>query len=153
MARDSREVFRSHLELRAAGELDRDLEENYHPDVVVMTARQVLRGHDGVRESAHLLWRAVAEAGSYVYESVLCEDRMALLEWKATTDEITVQCGVDSYLIEDGLITAQTIHYRVENAQLSVAASTLTEAGDRGPSSEDDPTRMPELVGPVAGRG
>jgi hypothetical protein len=151
--RSAREVLKHHLELRAAGELDRDLQENYHPDVVVMTPRAVLRGHDGVRESAHLLWRAVSDAGAYVYESVLCEDRMALLEWKARTEEINVRCGVDSYLIEGGLIAAQSIHYRVENAELSVAASTVTDEGELGPSSDDDPARMPEMVGRVGKSG
>jgi hypothetical protein len=146
--RTAKEVLKSHLQLRADGELDQDLERNYHPEVVVMSARAVLRGHDGVRESAHHLWRAVADGGSYDYESVLCDDRLALLEWKAKTAEFRVFCGVDAYLIEDGFITGQTIHYRVENLELGVAASVLSEEGDDGPSSRDDPNRMTEMIGP-----
>jgi hypothetical protein len=136
----------NHLKLRAAGELDRDLEENYDPEVVVLTARKVYRGHDGVRESGHLLWKAVSDEHAYQYDSVLVEDRIALLEWQAKTDDLHVNCGVDSYLIEDGVIKGQTIHYKVESLELSVAASTLAEPGERGPTSSDDETRLHHLV-------
>jgi len=132
--------------MRRDGELDRDLEVNYHPDVIMLTARAVYRGHDGVRDSAHLLWQAVAEAHAYRYDSVLVEDRFALLEWRARTDSLNVHCGVDSYLIEDGMIAGQSIHYKVESLDLSVAASTLGSANLPGPLSLDDRTRMHDLV-------
>lgn len=141
-----RDVFESHLKLRRDGALDEDLRHNYHPEVVVLTARGAFRGHDGVRECAHLLWRAVADAGAYVYDSVLVDDRFALMEWHAATDEIAVTAGVDSYVIEDGLIVAQSIHYRVENLDMSLSAETLTPAGQPGPTGEEDPARAPELT-------
>jgi hypothetical protein len=144
--RTAREVLVDHLHLRRIGELDRDLAENYHPDVVVMSARGVYHGHDGVRDSAHLLWRAVPDATDYTYDSILVDDRMALLEWRAMTNEIHVSCGVDSYLIEHGVITAQTIHYRVESVELSVAASTLAAPGETGPSSDGHPDGAPQRV-------
>jgi hypothetical protein len=144
--RTAKEVMESHLNLRQQGELERDLTENYHPDVIFLTASQVYRGHDGVRESAHKLWRVVGDAHEYSYESVLVEDRIALLEWLATTDKLRVTCGVDSYLIEDGLICGQTIHYRVESLEYSVAASTLSAKGELGPNSVADSTRMGHLV-------
>jgi hypothetical protein len=148
MSRTAQEVIESHLKLRADGDLDRDREENYHPDVVFLTARKVYRGHDGVRKSAHHLWKAVSDGGDYAYQHVLVDDRMALLEWQAATDEIRISCGVDSYLIEDGLITAQTIHYRVESLELSVSAEVLSRIGERGPSMEDgdDGARMEHLT-------
>jgi hypothetical protein len=146
MSRDAKEVMDLHLRLRRGGEFDRDLEENYHPDVIVLTARAAYRGHDGVRRSAHLLWKAIEDPGAYTYDTVMVEDRFALLEWQAKTEELNVNCGVDSYLIEDGQIVGQSIHYRVENLELSVSASTITEPHDTGPSSEDDHTRMAGLT-------
>lgn len=146
-ARTAREVMEQHLQLRSDGDLDEDLRRNYHPDVVVLTAPRVFRGHDGVRESAHKLWKAVGDEHAYAYESVLVDDRFALLEWRAQTETLSVTCGVDSYVIEDGLIVAQSIHYRVEHRELSVSATTLSASGEIGPSSDDDPTRMAHLTG------
>lgn len=68
---------------------DVDLARRSAREVVVLTARGVLHGHGGVRESAGLLYQAIRD-------------------------------GVDSYLIEDGRIVAQTIHYTVVSRELSV---------------------------------
>jgi hypothetical protein len=144
--RDARQVMEDHLRMRRDGDLDGDLRENYHPDVIVLTARKVYRGHDGVRESAHTLWRAVGDEHAYVYDTVMVDDRFALLEWRARTEHLNITCGVDSYVIEDGLIKGQSIHYRVESLDLSVSASVLSLPGELGPSSDGDPVRAPELV-------
>jgi hypothetical protein len=52
------------------------------------------------------------EAFQYTYTSV--EGRMAFLEWSYEDRTTRVRDGADSYLIEDGEIVAQTIHYTVE---------------------------------------
>jgi hypothetical protein len=46
---------------------------------------------------------------------------MAMLEWSALGHDTRIVDGVDSYLIEDGMIKAQTIHYRVRSRELSVS--------------------------------
>jgi hypothetical protein len=129
--RSSRDVLSAHLRLRKAGDLEQDLRENYSPHVVVLTARAVFRGHDGVRRSAHRLWTAIGSAGSYTYSHVLADDRLCLLEWRGGDDRLRVRCGVDSYLIEDGWITAQTIHYRVEDLTLSTSGDHVVGDQDR----------------------
>jgi hypothetical protein len=48
----------------------------------------------------------------YTYRAV--EGRMAFLEWAYEDASVRVRDGADSYLIEDGKIVAQTIHYTVE---------------------------------------
>ena len=111
--RSAPEVFEDHLEQRKQGDLETDLRRNYDEDVVVLTARGVLRGHDGVRQSAALLYEAIRNADRYEYESARCDDRVALLEWNATGRSSSIRDGVDSYLIEGGRIVAQTIHYTV----------------------------------------
>jgi len=148
--RDAREVMEDHLRLRAEGKLDDDLRENYHPDVVVLTAREVFRGHDGVRESAHKLWKVVGDAHAYEYDTVMVDDRFALLEWHAKTEKLRISAGVDSYVIEDGLIVAQSIHYTVESLELSVSAAALSVPGELGPNGADDRARAPELTGDSA---
>jgi hypothetical protein len=39
---------------------------------------------------------------------------MAFLEWAYEDANVRVRDGADSYLIEEGKIVAQTIHYTVE---------------------------------------
>jgi hypothetical protein len=139
--RSSRDVLAAHLRLRQAGELEQDLSENYSPYVVVLTARAVFRGHDGVRRSAHRLWSSIGTEGDFTYSQVLADDRMALLEWRGGNDRFRVRCGVDSYLIEDGWITAQTIHYRVEDLVLSTTGEHVVADPDRLALHADGPGR------------
>jgi hypothetical protein len=145
-ARSSEEVLADHLRLRRSGDLDGDLRRNYDPQVVILTARQVFRGHDGLRASAHRLWKALGDGSSYSYTYALSDDRMALLEWTGSNDDVRVRCGVDSYLIEDGWIRVQTIHYRVEDVALSTDGDLL--AGERRPGVHrvPDPDRESGLT-------
>ena len=46
--------------------------------------------------------------------TLLQTERVALLEWTYEDAEVRVRDGVDTYLLEDGKIVAQTIHYTVE---------------------------------------
>lgn len=119
--RSAREVLDDHLSLRAAGDLEGDLRRNYHEEIVILTPTQSFRGHDGVRQSAALLYRALEGTDDYDYHSVQVDDRMGLLEWSARSPGMEIVGGVDSYLIEDGLICAQTIRYTVIVKELSYA--------------------------------
>jgi hypothetical protein len=144
--RDARAVMENHLWLRRRGRLEQDLEENYHPQVVVLSPRAVYRGHQGIRESAHLLWAAVADAGAYIYDRVLVADGFAMLEWRARTDEFYVADGVDSYVIEDGLLVGQTIHYRVQDLKLSVTADALAASRWPGQVALPDAAECPTCL-------
>jgi hypothetical protein len=123
--RSAADVLQDHLRLREAGELEEDLRRNYATDVVLLSARGVLRGHEGVRTSAAFLYEAAA-GHEYCYHMTVADDRMAMLEWSAVGHEMRIVNGVDSYLIEDGVIKAQTIHYRVRSRELSVSWEAAT---------------------------
>jgi hypothetical protein len=118
--RSAADVLQDHLQQREAGKLEEDLRRNYATDVVLLSARGVLRGHEGVRASAAFLYEAAA-GHEYCYHQTVVDDRIAMLEWSASGHETRIIDGVDSYLIEDGLIKAQTIHYRVRSRELSVS--------------------------------
>jgi len=79
--RQAVDVLRDHLALREEGELEEDLRRNYARDVALLTARGILRGHDGVRESAAFLYEA-ARGHRYRYHLTVEDDRMAMLEWR-----------------------------------------------------------------------
>lgn len=65
---------------------------------------------DGLRELAEFLRRELPES-SFEYSTVLVEGEIAFLEWKGRSASAEVDDGADSYLIRDGKIIAQTIHY------------------------------------------
>jgi hypothetical protein len=122
-ARECRAVLDDHLCCRERGDLEADIRRNYADDVVILTPGGAHHGHDGVRDSASLLYEAVHHTDGYEYTSIVTDDRVALLEWCSRGDEMQIVDGVDSFLIEDGLIKVQTIRYTVVFADLSQAKS------------------------------
>lgn len=106
-------VLADHLRLAGEHRFEEDIARNVSPDCVVLERRGVFRGHDGVRELARLLSEELPDA-PYTYTNVLVDGRIAFLEWTAESDHARVRDGADSFVIEDGWIVAQTIHYTVE---------------------------------------
>jgi hypothetical protein len=94
--------------------LEVDLERNHSKDIVVLINRGTFRGHEGVRQLARILDEELPEHRSFEYTYRAAEGRMAFLEWAYEDSKVRVRDGADSYLIEDGKIVAQTIHYTVE---------------------------------------
>jgi hypothetical protein len=109
-ARSTEEVLHSHLEHRSAGDLAGDLEENYHPEVVLLSAEGVHRGHHGVRRLDGILHHYVGE-GQWTAIRLEVEDKMGFLEWRSDGGKRQVHDGADSFVVADGKIVAQTIHY------------------------------------------
>ncbi|MEV5768538.1 hypothetical protein AB0L34_28775 [Micromonospora sp. NPDC052213] len=112
-ARSARQVFEDHLRLAAEHRFAEDLARNVSPSCVVLERRGVFRGHAGVRELARWLEEELP-GGGYAYTNKLVDGRMAFLEWTAEAEGVRVRDGADSFLIEQGWIVAQTIHYTVE---------------------------------------
>lgn len=108
--RSTLDVFNDHLRLREQGDLAEDLTRNYARDAVLLTAYGIFHGHDGISASAGLLYQQL-HGTQYTYRTRLVHGKMAFLEWAADGPELRITNGADSYLIEDGLIRVQTIHY------------------------------------------
>jgi hypothetical protein len=119
--RSAEEVLRDHLDLAKdwgdapdmAALLEADLERNVSPDCVVLINRGTFRGHEGVRKLARMLEEELPEHRAFRYTYQAVAGRMAFLEWSYEDAHVRVTDGADSYLIEDGKIVAQTIHYTV----------------------------------------
>lgn len=112
-ARTAEEVFDDHLALAAEHRFEEDIERNVAPHCVILERRGVFRGREGARELAEQLEEELPDA-PYTYTNRLVADRFALLEWTARAEHTLVRDGADSFVIEDGWIVAQTIHYTVE---------------------------------------
>jgi hypothetical protein len=128
--RSAREVLEDHLNIaqRWSAEadfeqiLDDDLRRNVSDEIVILINRGIYRGHDGVRKLAYALAEELPEHASFHYTHTAVEGRIALLEWAYEDSRVRVRDGVDSYLIENGKIVAQTIHYTVEEKQEGAAS-------------------------------
>jgi hypothetical protein len=120
--RSAREVLDDHLNIAENWGEDEDIERlvqedlrrNVAEDIVILTNRGTFRGHEGVMELAQMLGEELPEHESFQYTYTSVEGRMAFLEWAYEDTTTRVRDGADSYLIEDGKIIAQTIHYTVE---------------------------------------
>ena len=120
--RSPEEVLDDHLGLAKDWGGENDLERVFEDDIrrnvseaiVVLTNRGVFRGRDGVRQLARMLAEELPEHRSFEYTFRAVEGRMGFLEWAYEDDAVRVRDGADSYLIEDGMIVAQTIHYTLE---------------------------------------
>lgn len=113
MSRSAIEVFENHLQLRLVGKVEEDIEKNYSPSVVLISSVRTFHGKDGVRASAAQLERDIGEA-EFEYVRKVVEGEFAYLLWKARSPTVTVENGVDSFLIRDGQIQAQSIFYEVK---------------------------------------
>ena len=112
--RSPEEVFDDHLRMAAEHAFDEDIERNIAPDCVILERRGTFHGRDGARELARLLEEELPDA-PYEYINRLVEGRFAFLEWTAEAAHTRVRDGADSFVIENGWIVAQTIHYTVED--------------------------------------
>ncbi|MBQ0906089.1 nuclear transport factor 2 family protein [Micromonospora sp. U21] len=112
MTRTTEQVLRDHLRCRKDGDLEGDLRANYHPQVRLLSAEGIHHGHDGVRYLAGIL-RSYVPDGDYRYRQVLTDGEVGMLVWsgRCTANDTALHDGVDSYVVRDGLLVAQTIHY------------------------------------------
>jgi hypothetical protein len=111
--RTAKEVFDSHLALRQAGKLDEDIATNYSEDIVMLTLTGAFRGLDGLRACARDLQRYFPD-GKFSYKVRLVEGDVAFLSWTGHSPAGEVRDGADTFVIRDGKIVVQTIHYNVE---------------------------------------
>ncbi|WP_230530891.1 nuclear transport factor 2 family protein [Microvirga roseola] len=111
-ARSTQDVFEDHLRLHREGCLEEDLKHNYAEDVLLLTENSVLHGHDGLRISAKRLAKQLPDA-RFEFLARQVEGEFAFLVWRAQSDRYRVECGADSFMIKDGRIYMQTIHYRL----------------------------------------
>lgn len=113
MARPATDVFEDHLQKRLDGDVEGDIRSNYADDVVMLTHRGVFHGHDGVRNCAAELKRSLG-GNDFRYDQKLVDGDFAFLVWRGLNGDKYVCNGADSYVIKDGKIIMQSIHYIVK---------------------------------------
>jgi hypothetical protein len=118
--RTTRDVLDDHLARRSAGDLEGDLCTNYDPDVMILHAGGALRGYDGVRDLNRQLSRYRA-TNSFQCHRLLTSGELGVVEWSGLggrTDTLTLE-GMESFIVRDGRIVAQTVHYSIIDQPLA----------------------------------
>lgn len=114
--RTTAEVFMDHLQCRLEGDIEKDIRRNYSPEVEFVTNYGNFKGHDGVRKSAGILKKLVPSR-NYRMDSLLFRGDVAFEEWSVKEDTFEVNNGIDAFVIKDGKILVQTIHYVVTDVK------------------------------------
>lgn len=108
------DVLEDHLRRAEAGDTEGDLAANFADDVVLLTGIGELHGHDGVRESRAVLAQDLPSR-QFEYLTKLVVGQYAFLEWRGEAPDVHVEDGADSFVIRDGRIVMQSIHYTVRH--------------------------------------
>ncbi|AFM20537.1 SnoaL-like polyketide cyclase (plasmid) [Mycolicibacterium chubuense NBB4] len=111
MTRTPQEVFTHHARALAAGDLDEILAD-YADDAVVISPGGTLRGKEGIRTAFAQLLGDIPEADWELITQIF-EGDVLFLEWAAESTKTRVDDGIDTFVIRDGLIRAQTVRYTV----------------------------------------
>ena len=109
MARTPQEIFDHHVQALGAEDLD-GIVSDYADDAIFVTPDGVLRGKDGVRQGFVKLIGDVPGA-EWELPTMIFEDDVMLLEWKAESENVRVEDGIDTFVFRDGLIRVQTVRY------------------------------------------
>jgi hypothetical protein len=92
-----------------AGDID-GIVSDYADDAVFITPEGVLRGKEGVRQGFVKLLADLPSA-EWALPTMLFEDDVLLLEWKAESAKTKADDGIDTFVFRDGLIRVQTVRY------------------------------------------
>ena len=109
MARTPQEIFDHHVQALGAEDLD-GIVSDYADDAIFVTPDGVLRGKDGVRQGFVKLIGDVPGA-QWELPTMIFADDVMLLEWKAESENVRVEDGIDTFVFRDGLIRVQTVRY------------------------------------------
>lgn len=135
------EVLRRHLGL-SRSQSEEDFLKCYREDSFLVMRNGVRRGLEGVRACYRQLNRELPNA-RYTYGAVIVEQDVGFLEWSADSDTHLVSDGADSYIIRDGYIRAQTVHYTlVPKSDLQRTAAPSVDGISSEKSTTPDAARI-----------
>lgn len=110
--RTTREVIDDHIRCRLKGDIEADIARNYSEDVVLLTSHGPARGYNAVRRFDAILRKHVP--GDYEIVTEETDGRFGFIAWRAREPGKSVEDGADSFVVENGRIVFQSIHYSLQ---------------------------------------
>jgi hypothetical protein len=111
--RTTEEVFDSHLLYTLDWDIDTDIELNYSPHCFLLSSYGIFFGRMGIRKAFAVLESQIPEA-NFLYTTKTVYNDIAFLEWQAEAADTYIDDGVDTFIISNGKIVCQTMHYTVK---------------------------------------
>jgi ketosteroid isomerase-like protein len=112
MTRTPQEVLAHHSQALGAADLD-EIVADFADDAVVITPAGAKRGRAGVREAFSQLLADLPEARWSVRRQTDA-DGVILLAWTADAAGSQANDGVDTLVVDGGMIRAQTVSYTLQ---------------------------------------
>jgi ketosteroid isomerase-like protein len=112
MTRTPQEVLAHHSEALDAADLD-EIVADFADDAVVITPAGAKRGREGVRE-AFTQMLADLPGATWSVKKQIKADGLVLLAWTADAAGSRADDGVDTFVLQDGMIRAQTVSYTLQ---------------------------------------
>lgn len=110
--RSTLEVFDSHLLYTLDWDIDADIEINYAPDCFLLSSYGAFYGRAGIKKAYSVLESQIPDA-DFLYGNKSIHNEVAFLEWQAESDDSYIDDGADTFIIRNGKIVGQTMHYTV----------------------------------------
>jgi ketosteroid isomerase-like protein len=112
MTRTPQEVLAHHSRALDAADLD-EIVADFADDAVVITPAGAKRGRAGVREAFTQLLADLPDATWSVRRQINA-DGVVLLAWAADARGSRADDGVDTFVLDNGMIQAQTVSYTLQ---------------------------------------
>jgi ketosteroid isomerase-like protein len=112
MTRTAQEVLAHHSQALAAADLD-EIVADFADDAVVITPAGAKRGRKGVREAFTQLLTDLPDA-TWSVKKQINADGVVLLAWSAEAAGSRADDGVDTFVLDNGMIRAQTVSYTLQ---------------------------------------
>jgi len=106
--RTTKEVWEHHCIAFAKANID-DVMFDFADDAIYVTTNKVIKGKENIRKQYdnHFKSLEVGSISKIVSETI--EGEIVFFEWTADTPSIHIPDGVDTFVIRDGFIMAQTV--------------------------------------------
>lgn len=106
-AQTTDDVWQHHIDAWVARDLD-GIVSDYTDDSVLILNNEIYQGTDEIRNVFAQLFE-IFDHGDNIIDEPIVLDRYVYIIWHFTPEGSTEHYGTDTFLIEDGIITLQTI--------------------------------------------
>jgi hypothetical protein len=117
--RTTKEVWEHHCIAFANANID-EVISDFAEDAIYVTANNVIKGKENIRKIYDNHFKTAEEGSTSKIISQTLEGEIVIFEWTSDTPSIYIPDGVDTFVIRDGFIVAQTMRGTVINKEKNI---------------------------------